>query len=1015
MHYKNKTLKNEKIGAVMVIGGGVSGMQASLDLANSGYYVYLVEKSSSIGGGMSQLDKTFPTNDCSMCILSPKLVEVGRHNNIELITLAEVTGIEGEEGNFQVQVKQKPRYIHMDKCIACGLCAQKCPKKVKDAYNEELGIRKAVYVKYPQAVPLKYAIDDENCLYFQKGKCRLCEKFCPNQAIYFQDQPKTLELTVGSIILAPGFECYDPSRYDAYAYADLPNVVTAMEFERLLSASGPFGGHLVRPSDEKEPKKIAWLQCVGSRDIHHCDHGYCSSVCCMYAMKEAVIAKEHSHEELDCTIFYMDIRSHGKDFERFYNKTERDGVRFIRSRIHSITPVMDSDDVSLTYVTEEGRIFTESFDLVVLSIGLEISQETIQLCKKLKTELDPYQFIRTDSFKPVATSRPGIYACGVISGPKDIPQSVMEASAAACAAATGLASARHTLTREKTTPKTRSVAGERPRVGVFICDCGINIAGVVRVPEVLAYAKTLPYVEYVEENLFTCSQDTQDKMKGMIRDHHLNRIVVAACTPRTHEPLFQETLTESGLNKYLFEMANIRNLNSWVHAGDPDGATKKAKDQVRMAIAKAAFLEPLQDTEVAVSQSGLVVGGGVAGMAAALELADQGYSVFLVEKSPNLGGNARYLNSTWRGEDIRKYLGQQIQRVQEHPKIKSYLSHRIKAVDGFVGNFATTLIIDGKDGEPVTLNHGVVIIATGAEEFRPREYLYTQNSRVLTHLDLDRLMAQQDLMVEKAQSLVFIQCVGSREPERPYCSRVCCTHSLHSALLLKKQNPERDIFVLYRDMRTYGEREELYKQAREAGIIFIRFSSKNKPVVEAEDDSLWVKVKDSILNQEIRIKADLVTLASAIVSTRDHDLAQMFKIPLNEDGFFFEAHVKLRPVDFATDGIFLCGLAHYPKPIDEAIAQAQAAVSRAVTLLSGLKIQVSGTVAQTHSALCSHCGTCLAICPYTAPAWNEKTDKAEINPALCKGCGLCVASCRSGAITLKGFNQEQILAMIDAV
>ncbi len=1014
MNSTNKKTIKEKVGAVMVVGGGVAGMQAALDLANSGFYVYLIEKSPSIGGGMSQLDKTFPTNDCSMCILSPKLVEVGRHTNIELLTLAEVTGIEGEEGDFQVQVLQKPRYVDMEKCIACGLCAQKCPKKVEDRYNEGLGMRKAIYAKYPQAVPLKYAIDDENCIFFQKGKCRACEKFCPNQAINFEDQPKTLTLEVGSVILAPGFECYDPTRYDAYSYAKLPNVVTAMEFERLLSASGPFMGHLVRPSDQKEPRKIAWLQCVGSRDTNHCDHGYCSSVCCMYAMKEAAIAKEHSHDPLDCTIFYMDIRSHGKDFERFYNKTEKDGVRFIRSRIHGIDPILNDDDLNLTYVTEDGQIFTETFDLVVLSIGLEISRETTALCEKLGVTLDHYRFIRTGSFSPVTTSRPGIYACGVISGPKDIPQSVVEASAAACAAAGNLANVRNSLTREKPTPKIRSVAGERPRVGVFICDCGINIAGVVRVPEVLAYAKTLPFVEYVEENLFTCSQDTQDKMKGMIRDYHLNRIVVAACTPRTHEPLFQETLIESGLNKYLFEMANIRNLNSWVHAGDPDGATAKAKDQVRMAVAKAALLEPLQDTEVEVTQSGLVVGGGVAGMTAALELADQGYQVYLVEKSFHLGGNALYLNTTWRGEDIQDYLLGLVRKMDDHPRIKTYLSHTIQEVDGFVGNFTTRAVGPDVQAEAVELKHGVVIIATGAKELLPQEYLYGQDPRIVTQLDLDSKIARQDPLLEKARSIVFMQCVGSREPERPYCSRVCCTHSVHSALRLKKENLEREVFILYRDMRTYGGREDLYKQAREVGIIFIRYSRESKPLVEAAKDGLVITVRDPILRQEVQIKADLVALATAIVSNQEQELAQMFKIPLNEDGFFFEAHVKLRPVDFATDGIFLCGLAHYPKSIDESIAQAQAAVSRAVTLLSGLKIQVSGTVAQTTPGLCSQCGVCVAICPYSAPGWNEKNGEAEINPALCKGCGLCAASCRSGAIHLKGFDQGQIFAMIEA-
>jgi heterodisulfide reductase subunit A len=942
------------------------------------------------------------------------LVEVGRHINIELLTLSEVTAISGEEGNFTVQVHQKPRYIDMNKCIACGLCAEKCPKKVKDAYNEGLGMRKAAYVKYAQAVPLKYVIDEANCIFFQKGKCRACEKFCPSKAVNFEDKPKDLTLQVGSVILASGFQCYDPTQYDAYAYAKLPNVITAMEFERILSASGPFMGHLVRPSDKKEPKKVAWLQCVGSRDINHGDHGYCSAVCCMYAIKESTIAMEHSKDKLECTVFYMDIRSYGKDFERYYNKAKDQGVSFVRSRIHMVNSVPGTDNLRITYVTEKGQVVSEDFDLVVLSVGLEISQESVAQSHQLGLTLDHYSFIQSNSFAPVATSVPGIYGCGVVSGPKDIPQSVMEASAAACAAARNLSSARNTLTKEKIVPKPRIVAGERPRIGVFVCDCGINIAGVVRVPEVVAYAKNLPYVEYVQENLFTCSQDTQEKMKEVVREHRLNRIVVAACTPRTHEPLFQETLVESGLNKYLFEMANIRNHDSWVHAADPDAATVKAKDLVRMAISKAALLEPLQDTEVEVAQSGLVVGGGVAGMTAALELAEQGYQAYLVEKSSQLGGQALKLNTTWRGEDIRGFLKDLVRRVEEHPRIKPYTRHQVTQVDGFVGQFKTRL--SGMDDPSVItdLEHGIVVIATGAQEFKPEEYLYGKDPRILTHLELDQKMAGKDPLVERANSIVFIQCVGSREPVRPYCSKVCCTHSVHSALELKEENPDRDIYILYRDLRTFGEREDLYKQARQAGILFIRYSHEEKPVVEAGRNGLTITVKDQVLDQDIKIEADLLTLAGAIVSIRDHELAQLFKVPLNEDGFFVEAHAKLRPVDFATDGVFLCGLAHYPKPIEESIAQAQAAVARAVTLLAGLKIQVSGTVAQTNPDWCSQCGMCIAICPYSAPGWNERTGKAEINPALCKGCGLCVASCRSGAINLKGFDREQIFAMIEA-
>jgi heterodisulfide reductase subunit A len=548
--------------------------------------------------------------------------------------LSEVTEIAGAEGNFTVTVLQQPRYVDMEKCIACGMCAEKCPKKIDDEYNEGLIKRKAIYVPYSQAVPLKYTIDAENCIYLKKGKCGACEKYCPSGAINFKDTQKKITLQVGSLILASGFKAFNPAGFDTYSYTHLPDVVTSLEFERILSATGPYGGHLLRPSGmhgkkpvEKHPQKIAWLQCIGSRDLNRCDNGYCSSVCCMYAVKQAVIAKEHSDTPLDCAIFYIDIRTQGKDFDRYYENAQKNGVRFIPARIHTVDPVPGSDDLQLRYVDEEGRLHEEAFDMVVLSTGLEVSRDTVSLANTLGIELDKYRFTRSDSFHPVATSVPGIYACGVITGPKDIPQSVMEASAAACAATENLAAVRNTRTKTVEIPTERDVHREAPRVGVFVCNCGINIGGVVRVPEVAEYAKDLPGVVYVEENLFTCSQDTQDKMAEVIREQSLNRVVVAACTPLTHEPLFQETLINAGLNKYLIEMANIRNQDSWVHANDPDAATEKAKDLVRMAVAKAALFHPLLQTELPINRTALVVGAGVAGMSAALSLARQGYPV----------------------------------------------------------------------------------------------------------------------------------------------------------------------------------------------------------------------------------------------------------------------------------------------------------------------------------------------------------------------------------------------------
>jgi heterodisulfide reductase subunit A len=927
-----------------------------------------------------------------------------------------VTSIAGAEGNFTVTILQHPRYVDVDKCIACGLCAEKCPKKVDDEYNEKLAARKSIYVPYPQAVPLKYTIDAQNCIYFNKGKCGACEKNCPSGAINFKDTEKTIRLQVGSVILAPGFQAFDPAGFDNYRYDSLPDVVTSLEFERILSATGPYCGHLMRPSSMrgknpagKAPQKIAWLQCVGSRDMNRCDHGYCSSVCCMYAVKQAVMAKDHSDAGLDCAIFYMDIRTQGKDFDRYYENAKSNGVRFIPARIHTVEPIPGSEDLLLRYVDDDGQRQEETFDMVILSTGLEVSRGAIELANTLGIELDKYHFTRTDSFHPVATSVPGIYACGVFTGPKDIPQSVVEASAAACAATEKLAAARHTMTQAVEIPAQRDVGREAPRIGVFVCNCGINIGGIVRVPEVAQYAGTLPGVAYVEENLFTCSQDTQDKMTQVIREQGLNRVVVAACTPRTHEDLFQETLLNAGLNKYLIEMANIRNQDSWVHAGNPDAATEKAKDLVRMAVAKAFLASPLRQTDLPVNRSALVVGGGVAGMTAALALARQGYPVHLVEKSEHLGGNARSLNKTYKDEDIPLFLADLIREVNAEAGIHLHLGATVSGVDGFVGNFETVL----SDGIlPLTVNHGVAILATGAKDYKPREYLYGEHSAVVTHLEMDELLRQDDLRIRQAGDVVFIQCVGSRNEKHPYCSKVCCTHSIKSALELKNRNPATNVYVLYRDIRTYGEREDLFREARSRGVLFFRYDPDKKPEVTANGKHVAVKFKDPIVGCKLTVKADMLCLATAIVAHEDLSLSRLFKVPVDADGWLLEAHQKLKPVEFATEGVFLCGMAHYPKPIEESIAQARGAAAKAMTVLARENILVGGVVARIESELCSGCLGCINVCPYAAITFNAEKHIAEVNQALCKGCGACAAACPSEAPILCGFSNRQIYAQI---
>ena len=1464
--------KDGKVGAVMVVGAGIAGVQASLDLANAGYYVYLVEKSPAIGGRMAQLDKTFPTNDCAMCIVSPKLVECGRHLNIEIITNARVESIDGEAGNFAVRVHQDPRYVDPEACTACGDCIDACPVAVPNEFDQGLSERKATFKRYAQAYPNAYSITkldrapckiacpanlnvqgyvqmakvgkdleslsiimedlplpgtigricphpcEESCrrlevdeaiairdlkrfvadsagienvvqpeveprsekvaivgagpaglscayhlarkgiksviyealpvaggalavgvpeyrlprdvlqrevelikslgveiklnspigqnglsfaglreefdavflgvgapasfklnvpgedspgvvpalgylqdvslgkevasgkevvvvgggnvaidaartvlrkgaekvtmvmlesaeeqpaspweieeageegisfihrkgvesikikegkaagLYLKqctgvfdedgrfaptfddacglvdldadlvitaigqrtdlawlgdghglelsprgtiaadpltmatnledvfaggdavtgpwiaigavaagreaaesirrmldqedlaKGRqklelpedpqwnpvppdvakterahmahrsggerkndfdqfelgltsaqaaaeggrclncgvcceCLQCVAACKAHAPCHDEQPRELALEVGSVILAPGFDPFDPTKFNTYAYAGHPNVVSAMEFERVLSASGPYQGHLQRPSDGVEPKKIAWLQCVGSRDINRCDNGYCSAVCCMYAIKEAVIAKEHSAEDLDAAIFFMDMRTYGKDFEKYYDRArDEHGVRFIRSRIHTVDPV-EGGNLRLEYANEAGEIQEEIFDMVVLSVGLETGADAVDTAKRLGVELTNYNFAEMSSFTPVSTSREGIYTCGSFAGPKDIPQSVMEASAAACEASVGISESRGSLTKEVVYPVEKDVSGAQPRIGVFVCNCGINIGGVVDVPAVRDYAATLPYVEYVDENLFTCSQDTQAKIKDAITENDLNRVIVASCSPRTHEPLFQETIREAGLNKYLFEMANIRDQDSWVHQNEPEKATEKAKDLVRMAAAKAALIEPLHQVDLGLSKSALVVGGGVAGMNAALNLADSGYPVHLVEKGDFLGGNAHHLLNTWKGEQVAPYLEELVKKVESHPGITLHMNSRVTEARGFVGNFVST-IENGTGSRQI--EHGVAVLATGGKESKPEEYLYGDHGAVVTSLEFDAELRGNPDAPKNMEAVAFIQCVGSREEKRPYCSRLCCTHSMESAIKAKEKNPSAKVFVLYRDIRTYGVREDLYKKARELGVLFVRYNLDAKPRVEAAGDKLMLTAVDHVLGREISFPVDRLVLAAAIEPNQVQDLAEVFKTPLNAEGFFLEAHMKLRPVDFASEGLYLAGLCHFPKPMDEAIAQAGAAAGRALTVLAKDVIRVGGVVASVDPQKCSVCLTCVRTCPYGVP--RIKDGAAYIEVASCYGCGACVAECPGKAISLAHFTDSQILA-----
>ena len=1473
--------EQSNIGAALVVGGGIAGIQASLDLAESGIKVYLVEKGPAIGGKMAQLDKTFPTNDCAMCIISPKLTECGRHPNIEVLTNSTVKALSGKPGHFSVSVSTAPRYVDVDKCTACNLCAEACPVKLPNEFNANLGERKAIYKLYPQAVPNAYGITkkgtapckaacpagisvqgyialiaegrpldalrvikdrmpfaaacgricnhqcetncnrrlldepvsimylkrfasdyayqmkaplpdpvpktrqeavaiigagpagltaakdlalqgypvsvfealpvaggmlvygiprfrlprelvqrdvDEICalgvdlklntalgrdvtvdsllnggyqaifvamgahhshkigvpgedvqgvmgaveflretelgnppavgqkvavvgggntamdaartalrlgatdvsivyrrsrdempanpeevheaevegvkftflaapvkidsgqgqgqalvcqkmelgepdssgrrrpvpvpgsefslpvdlvlsaigqspereklpqdlamsragtlqadpvtlatnlpgvfaggdavtgtsfvvdavgaghraaasihrylrgekllqpepklnvvrmeasdlkdqarkgdlipgrrpvmpalsaaqrvthfqeveLGFTEGaaiaeaqrclecgvcsECYECVRVCGPNAVNHDDKGQERDLEVGAVILATGFETYDPRLSQEFGFGRYPNVITSLQMERLLSASGPTSGHVARPSDHQEPKKVAWLQCVGSRDQNH---SYCSAVCCMYATKEAMLAQDHV-KDVECSVFQMDMRSFGKGFDAYFRRGESRGIRYVRCRPSSLKEVPSSKNVIIRYQTEEGQIQEEEFDLVVLSVGLEPNPAGQELARSLGVELDRRGFCATGSFSPLDTNRPGIFVCGSFTEPKDIPDTVVQASGAAARALRLIGQSRGTEVTEKLYPAERPFDGTEPRIGVFICHCGSNIAGVVDVKAVAEYASTLKNVVHAETVMYTCSADSLNSMPHKIAEFGLNRVIVASCSPRTHEPLFRETMQESGLNPYLFEMANIRDQCSWVHTGDHEAATEKSKDLVRMAVARARLLEPLHKESLDLNRQALVVGGGVAGMTASLTLADQGYKVFLVEREKEMGGRLRELHSTVEGVDPAAYLVSLEDQVRSHSQIEVLTGMQVAKTGGFVGNYKTTLI-STSDPTQMLIEHGVTILATGGREYRGPEYLLGQDPRVITQGDLEARLAQKAPELQQAKDIVMVQCVGPWDSQEFYCSRVCCSLAMKNALELKRINPKARIYVLFKEMRTYGFKEELYTAAREAGVLMVRYSDSRPPKLEARDGGLEMAFWEPGLMEEMSVKPDLVVLSEAIVpSGGTKELASTLKVPLSREGFLLEAHIKLRPVDFASEGIFLCGMAQYPKFIDESISQASAAAARATTILAQKQMLVGGVVAKVDTEKCAACLTCVRVCPFQVPFITE-AGVAQIEAAMCQGCGICAAECPAKAIQLLHYRDEQVMAKTDAL
>jgi len=921
-------------------------------------------------------------------------VEAGRSPNIEMITNADLLALDGKPGDFTVKVRQRPRYIDAGKCTACGLCTQYCPKHLVDDYNEGLALTRPIHIDYAQAVPATYYIDPAACLHVQHGTCQICVPVCQSHAIDFSQQEEEFELHVGAVVLSPGFGKISEETLEKFSYGKHPDVVTSVEFERMTTASGPFLGEMKCFSDGRHPQSIAFIQCVGSRDLG-CDNGYCSSVCCMYAIKEAMVAKEHD-PSVEISIYYMDIRTQGKEFDKARLRAEAMGIKFVRAKVAGVTPWKNG--LQLTYSTLEGGHAFKAFDLVVLSVGLEAPKDGQKIADITGIALNQYGFAQTETLNPLKTKIEGVIVAGAFQGPKDIPESVTQASAAAGIAAGMLEKQRGMGIVHKSYPDEKPM-DEEVRIGVFVCRCGINIASVVNVNKVENSVEGMEGVVYHTDSLYSCSADAVQTLKDRIIEHRLNRVVIAACSPRTHEPLFQETLRDAGLNRCLIEMVNIRDQCSWVHAGEPAAATDKSKDLVRMAVAKARGMKPLPEQRVPVTRRALIIGGGIAGMTAALTLAQQGFPSVLIEKGPVLGGHSPYLE-------------QMAAEVKGNALVDVLTNAELTGFSGFIGNFSS-VISEGEEKKLHTVDHGVMIIATGGHENRPAGYLLGESSSVLTQTELGKQLA----LGAAPASVVMIQCAGSRGDGLNYCSKVCCTQAVQNALRMKEINPASQVIVLYRDMRTYGYAEDAYREARLKGVIFIPYELERKPQVFEQEGRAHVRFFDPLLQEELEMAPDLIVLSVGIVPDGTEELSRLLKAPLTDDRFFLEAHVKLRPVELPVAGIYVCGMAHGPKPMDETIAQAQAAAAKAAIPLVKGSVTVDPIVSVVEQDKCIGCGLCASLCPFGSIEMIKGEDgkrKAHTIAASCKACGICSSHCPTFAIAMGGFTNEQIMDQIAA-
>jgi heterodisulfide reductase subunit A len=997
-------------GSALVIGAGIAGMQSALLLAEMGRKVFLLEHGPAIGGYFPLLDKTFPTNSCGVCFMSPTppafcpIYECHLHDGIELLPYSEVLKVEGEGGDFSVSIVRKPRFVDPKRCTLCGACIEVCPVEVEREFGGGLEKRKAIYLPYPQAIPHSLVIDPKTCT-----RCGECVKVCSPGAINLDMKEEQEAIEVGAILLGFGFEPFWAQRKGEYGFGRYENVLTSIQFERMLSTSSPTQGFPIRISDGKKMEKIAFIQCVGSRDPS-CGQNHCSTICCMYATKQAMIAKERS-PDLRVTFFYMDIRPMGKDYERYYERAKNEyGIEYIRSAISSIKELQQTKNLLITYVKEDGTFEERVFDAVILSVGFTPPQTIKDLAERMGLQLNSQGFCQTDEFNPAQTSVKGIFVGGAFRGPRDIPETVVEGSSAAAAAASFLFPYR-LLYPVREYPAEGALSEEVPKVGIFLCHCGEELKKSLSISHLMDESKRMKEVVHVEEVGLACLPEDLDLIKRRIGEHGLNRIVIAGCSHREIRKTMEEMAKGMGFNPYLIEYANIREQCAFVHQDYLKLATEKAAALIRMAVERARRAQPIRKGREKVEKRGLVVGGGLSGMTASLRLAEQGYEIYLIEKEKELGGNLKESFYTLKGSDPQILLQNLIKQVESSGSIHLYYESEVLGFEKKNGHYRTKI---RHQNEEKILDHGALILATGGKDVTPKGYLYGEDLRVITQRQLEKMIHLRDESLKDIHSVVMIQCVGSRDEEHPYCSRICCSHAVKNALKLKEINPRVSIYVLYRDMRTYGFYETYYHEAREKGVIFIRYDLENRPEVVLQDGGLQVSLFDPAMGSRVTLLSDRVVLSTGIEPNDHQELARIFDVDLNPDGFFMEANPKSAPLDSVDRGKFFCGLCHSPNFIEDSISQGNAAAARAATILSKEVVEEKAYLAYVIKRLCCGCGLCVTVCPYGARVLNEEEGKTEVIGGLCQGCGSCVIACRNAASQQRNFEKELNMAVLDA-